>query len=103
MYTDKEKQKEATKEAVKRYRAKKCNTQDVIPGNVIPDPVIPEGDVIPQAEKLKAFISRGDNLEKLQRIAGSLGKLSNEVYFMGMTFEDIGNLFGPLPGKYSRN
>jgi hypothetical protein len=39
------------------------------------------------------------NLERLQRIAGSLGKYADQVYYgqHGLTMKDIGGVIGILP------
>ena len=56
---------------------------------------------------VKAYISREvpgmANLERLQRIAGALGKRAGDVWFgvSGLTMEDIGSVLGTKEGKYA--
>ena len=63
-----------------------------------------EGD--PWADVI-AYLNEPDhgmpNLERLKRIAGSLGKRAGEVYFgiSGLTLEDIGAVIGVQGGLYA--
>ena len=99
-YKDAEQAREAAKLRQQKHR-----------NRVTPDlshPVTPaitllEGD--PWAD-VKAYIERESprmaNLERLQRIAGCLGKRAGEVYFgiSGLTLEDIGKVIGVQEGVY---
>ena len=118
-YRDKSKQQAANREAKRRQRA------DVIPcmvGDVIPTDVIPaklEGDVIPAQNvipchtlptewaHLKAWLADPGQtgmprVERLQRLAGSLGKLGDEVEFGGLTISEIGKVIGVKGPLYSK-
>lgn len=119
MYKDKEKQKEVNRERVRRYREKQKGvtsegvTEEGVTPPVTPSPVDGWPDV-------KAFIERESlgmpNLERLQRIAGSLREhklspvgggpsypASKDVWFgvSGLTMEDIGSVIGTKEGKYA--
>jgi len=67
------------------------------------------GDVLPDPwEHVKDFITRPSNskmpnLEKLQRIAGSLGKYAGEVWLGDLTMQDIGEVIGTLPPAISKD
>jgi len=117
-YKSKEAQREANREAQKR-RYEKIN--------LIPDKenLIPEAEVgitekphtlephtqnlIPDPwQHVQEFIKRTEPpgtmpyLERLQRIAGSLGKNAHEVRFGIFTMEDIGHVIGTLPPVIGR-
>jgi hypothetical protein len=89
-YKDKEQQKVAIRKAVAKHRG------------VIPDVIPSEG-----WRTVEAYISREGpampNLERLQRIAGSLGKYAGDVWFglSGLTMRDIGEVIGTQPARYS--
>jgi hypothetical protein len=66
-------------------------------------------DVVPVRKQLDSrwkhladYIKEGNNLEKMQRIAGSLAlrHLDGEVWFGGLTMKDIGDTIGTLPPLY---
>ena len=117
-YKDPEKQREANRERIRRYRDKQkgvtsdvvCNTLDVTPQaqGITKTSVTPCNPlVIPETwQVVRDFISRPtegmSNLEKLQRIAGSLGRNADEVWFglMGLTMGDIGRVIGMQEAKY---
>lgn len=40
-------------------------------------------------------------LERLQRIAGSLGHNAGDVWFSGLTMQDVGETIDTLPPKYA--
>lgn len=111
MYKDKEQQREANRIASQRRREKQKGmtqgmtetegmTQENITPVITPNPVDGWPDV-------KAYISREApgmaNLERLQRIAGALGKRAGDVWFgvSGLTMEDIGSVLGTKEGKYA--
>ncbi len=66
----------------------------------------PETDWEPLKDYLRQDTRPGDmsHLERLQRIAGSLGKLSGEVRFglEGPTFQEIGDTIGVEGALYGR-
>ena len=107
-YKDKEQQKEAVKRAVQKHR-EGITQEPAIPTE--PDiPVIP--DVIPKLSPewahVREFISRPQsgrmtNLEKMQRVAGSLGKNAGDVWVGGLTMEDIGEVIETLPAAISKD
>jgi len=109
--------KEASKLRMQRYRKRnKSVTESVTysPNSVTinADNVThsPDGFTSPPPEseqpdawrKLGEFIKRGNNLEKLQRIGGSLGKYSNEVWMGGLNLLEIGSVIGTKPGLYAK-
>ena len=102
---DPEKRKEAARERQQKHR--KGVTMGVTSEGVTGQGVTED---IPKAwANVRDFIraessSSMPNLEKLQRIAGSLGKNAHEVRFglYGPTLEDIGNTIGVLPPLVSR-
>uniref|UniRef100_A0A6H2A0K0 Uncharacterized protein n=1 Tax=viral metagenome TaxID=1070528 RepID=A0A6H2A0K0_9ZZZZ len=116
-YKDPEKQKEAIKKAVQKYRglgdqAQICNTpkHGVEAGITKLNRVMEPGDrVIPDlpSDALKAYISRPSpgmaNLERLQRLSGSLGKYGSQVFMGNYTIEEIGKAIGVLPPLYPRS
>ena len=79
----------------------------------VPEKLRVRAETDPQWKKIEEYISRPTpkgqmpNLERLQRIAGSLGKLSGHVFFglgptSGLTAEEIGKTLGvkgPLHDK----
>uniref|UniRef100_A0A6M3JR54 Uncharacterized protein n=1 Tax=viral metagenome TaxID=1070528 RepID=A0A6M3JR54_9ZZZZ len=109
-YTDKAKEREANKERARRYReAHKPTGPTVTPVT----PVTPDNSrsnldsmVIP-SDALKAYISRPSpgmaNLERLQRLSGSLGKYGSQVFMGNYTIEEIGKAIGVLPPLYPRS
>lgn len=114
-YKDPEKQKEANLKAQRKRRGLIPVPYPVIPDGgdspvgvtfVIPDtdPVTPsEADVTlpPEWAHVRDFIrsesSGMPKLERLQRIAGSLGKYAEGVYFGDLTMGEIGKVIGVLP------
>lgn len=105
-YKDQSRQREANR--LRMQKARQGNTEpevspeNVLP-NVLPDVLLPDIRALPDAwAHVKEFISRparpGDkgNLEKLQLIAGSLGKRADQVWFGlgGLTMADIGQTLG---------
>lgn len=116
MYRDREKQREATKNRVAKHRARGVTPDLVTPLGVTPDLVTPlnvEGqNVTPQnptvenvapinvtplsgysqtdIAHLKAFISQGNNLVKLQRICRELGKNQEHVFLGSFRLDDLG-------------
>ena len=106
MYKDKAKEKAATTERVRRYREKQKGvtiegvTPQGVTENVIPvTPLDGWPDVIAYIERDSP---RMPNLERLQRIAGSLGSNASEVWFgvTGLTMQDIGEVIGIQPSLY---
>lgn len=109
-YKDKERQKEAVRKSMAKARGcetlddnvkpQSCETLNEVKPPVTPSPVDGWPDV-------KAYISREvpgmANLERLQRIAGALGKRVGDVWFgvSGLTMEDIGSVLGTKGGKYA--
>ena len=93
MYKDKEKQREYNKKRMAKVRG---NTE----GNT--GSPTPESEQPDAWKKLSEFIKRGNNLEKLQRIGGSLGKYSNEVWMGGLNLLEIGSVIGTKPGLYAK-
>ena len=103
MFKDLKRQKEANKEAAKRYRQK--TKRGIIP------PVIPEENIIPDViphsvfqyimskggtitpTLLNALVDKGKRA-KLQKLYDSLAKRGFEIYYgvSGITFKDIGEL-----------
>ncbi len=119
-YKDKERQRQAQRDAMDRKRhVNPVNLKDVNLGTCETfdvDLTQPQGVcliVIPSPKDgwpdVKAYISRESprmaNLERLQRIAGSLGKCSGDVWFgvSGLTMEDIGSVIGTKEGLYARS
>jgi len=113
-YKDRLKQKEAVKRAVAKSRVlqkgitvdESCNTLGVIPEAKPPKGITV--DVIPHGHDpawvhIKEFVQRQEPpgtmpyLERLQRIAGSLGKNAHEVRLGALTLEDIGKVIGVMP------
>ena len=95
--------KEARRDYMRDYRKKKSvnplEASDYgITGDNREDNV---NRVDPAWEHVKEFIQRPSprmpNLERLQRIAGSLGKNAHEVWFGNLTMQDIGQVIGTLP------
>lgn len=94
-YRDKEKQREAVKEAVARHR--KGITSEGITQS--PDVILsPEWAHV--VEYIKRPSPRMPNLERLQRIAGALGQHADEVHFGDLTLKEIGEVIGVLPPLY---
>lgn len=93
--------------AAERQRKHRNVTPDT-PKAVTPDgmsrPAVTPSDGWPDVE---AYILRDSprmpNLERLQRIAGSLDKYADQVMFgvSGLTMQDIGETIGSLPPAYS--
>ena len=116
MYKDKEAQREANRLKAQRHREReKGVTEGVTENNSNPQeltPVTPEivtPDVLPVTPgwaDVQAFILRDSprmgNLERLQRIAGSLGKYADDVMYgiSGLTMQDIGECIGTQPALY---
>jgi hypothetical protein len=108
MYKDKVKQMEANRIASQRRREKQ---KGMTQGMTETGGMTQENPVTPSPADgwtdVKAYISREapnmPNLERLQRIAGSLGKNAGEVMFgvTGLTMEDIGSVIGTMEGKYA--
>lgn len=101
-YKDREKQKEATKEAVKRYRQKVLQKDDVIPAKDVIPSVIPEHSVyqcIMSSRRqvtptlLNALVDPVER-EKLERICQALGHRQDRVYYgiTGLTMADVAAL-----------
>ena len=94
MYKDKEAQKIATKERVRRYRDKH---KDGISETVTP------------WHKLKDYLSHPccgmSRLERTQRICGSLNKYSRDVFLfgVGLTAAEIGAVIGTQQGLFERD
>jgi len=105
MPQSKEAKREATRERVKRYRAKKDVTLNYVTPSVV---VTPDVTPLPSEwQVVKDFISRESNskmpnLEKLQRIAGSLGKYADEVWFGELSMGDIGRVIGVQAASFTR-
>ena len=108
-YKDAEQAREANREKARRHREKikgvtkiDSNPRESVTPAVTPNPNDGWKDV-------EAFIKRDSprmaNLERLQRIAGSLGKRSGDVWFgvSGLTMEDIGSVIGTQEGLYARS
>ena len=95
------KQKQRDRE---RDIAPQCDTL-----SVTLDPDLSRTNVTPYDwEHVKEFIQRPPNskmpnLEKLQRIAGSLGKNADAVWFGDLTMQDIGAVIGTLPPAISKD
>ena len=124
MYKDKAAQKEATRERVRRYREKNSTrVTPIVTPIVTPTRVTPRDNVTPKPKNVtpyvtpilptepgwadvQAFILRDSprmgNLERLQRIAGSLGKYADDVMYgiSGLTMLDIGEVIGTQPALY---
>jgi hypothetical protein len=107
-YKDKEKQKEATRERVRRYREK---GKDVTPQveNVTPIAELhnPQDKAWQHVKEYIQSESPGmSRLERLQRIAGSLGKYADQVYFgvnsegLQLTMDQIGKVIGTKEALY---
>ncbi len=115
--------KEATRLRVKRYRAlhgsvtsspdsvtkatenvtQSPNSVTLEEGEGVTKVGISPEDIRPDAwEKLHSFIQRGNNLEKLQRICGSLGGYAQGVWMGDLNLEDIGEVIGVKQGLYSK-
>lgn len=107
-YKDLEQAREANREKARRHRERKKVTPDSNPlENVTPTTTkIVTPNPSDGWKDVEAFISREspgmDNLERLQRIAGALGKYAGDVWFgvSGLTMEDIGSVIGTMEGKY---
>ena len=96
-YKDKVQQREAVRKAVAKHRG--------ITPEGITDTKVPSGGehvIPPEWQAVKRYISRPGNLDRMQRIAGSLGVTSNKVYLAdqvyfgigGLTITDIGKVIG---------
>ncbi len=112
-YKDKEAQREASRERIRRYRALH---KGVTSEQGVTDPSVSEGVTLGQgvtsgvtgsltgpwltvAEKINTPCPGMPNLERLQRISGSLSKYADQVWFGlgGLTMSDIGKVIGTLP------
>ena len=95
-YKDKGKQRDATRRAVAKYR------QGITSEGITSEkPVIPEASnpIDPSWQHVKGWLLADPGvgmprLERLQRIAGSLGKYADDVWFGGLTMGDIGRVIG---------
>lgn len=99
-YRDKEQEREAARLRKQRQRSR----PDVTPSDVTPsavEDVTPEVALPPEWAHVRDFIrsesSGMPKLERLQRIAGSLGKYADGVYFGDLTMGEIGRVIGVLP------
>ncbi len=108
-YKDEEARKEAGRERIRRYRALH---QGVTLEQGVTEPVVSEGVTslsgvtgtltgpwLTVAEHINTPCPGMPNLERLQRIAGSLGKYADQGWYGlgGLTMEDIGRVIGTLP------
>lgn len=96
-YKDKETQKQANREIKKRRRSK--SSEGVTSGNVTP--VLDD----PAWQNIANFINRESstdmtNLEKLQRIAGSLGTYADQVYMGELTMAEVGKVIGTKEARF---
>ena len=92
-FRSKEKKREATKEAMRRLRGKG----------------ITSGITDPHWQHLIDYINRPEPegtmpyLERHQRIAGSLGKLADQVEWGGLSVQEIKEVIGELPPLYPKD
>ena len=112
MYKDKAAQREANRLKAQRHRerAKGVTLLDSNPQEIVtpvtPKYVTPNLPQEPGWADVQAFILRDSprmaNLERLQRIAGSLGKYADDVQYgiSGLTMLDIGEVIGTQPALY---
>ncbi len=88
-----------------RQRERRMKSLGEVPTNEVPNvkslDVTGEltGPWLVVAEKINAPCPGMPNLERLQRIAGSLGKHADDVWYGlgGLTMSDIGKVIGTLP------
>ena len=94
MYKDREKQKEANRLAKRKQRGYdvKGMTKDSYQQLL----------GIERGKKLDRFVSKGANLEKLQRICGSLGKYAEDVWLGELNLKTIGSVIGTKPGLHGK-
>ena len=57
---------------------------------------------IERGKKLDKFVSKGNNLVKLQRACGSLGKNAEDVWLGELNLKTIGNIIGTKPGLFEK-
>ncbi len=114
-YKSEEAQREAARLRMQRMRARGV-TLGVTSSQGVTDPSISEGVTLESgvtqgvtgeltgpwltvAEKINTPCPGMPNLERLQRISGSLGKYTDDVWYGlgGLTMGDIGKVIGTLP------
>ena len=94
MYKDREKQREYNK---KRMAAVRGNTKGI---KVTHDYQQLLG--VERGKRLDSFVSKGANLEKLQRICGSLGKYAEDIWLGELNLKTIGSVIGTKPGLHGK-
>lgn len=94
------------KDAEERRKRQQARRKGDAPADA-PTQVMPLGDTLddPAWQSVANFINRDSNtkmtnLEKLQRIAGSLGKYADGVFMGDLTMGQIGRVIGVKEGKY---
>lgn len=91
------KNKGATKEAMKRYRERQREgiTEGITKAGITGKT---EGGITglpPAWQSVVTYLKRSpDNLGKLQAVAGSLGKLSDQVWFGALNMQEVGEVVG---------
>jgi len=101
LYKNKEKQREANKVASAKRRAKGM-TQGMTKSEGMTAEEAQKMLGIKRGQRLYNFTSRGNNLEKMQRICGSLGKYANEVWMGDLSVGEIGEVIGVKEGLYCK-
>jgi len=110
-YKDPKQEREAARERMQRMRAKGVTSKQGVTDPSLSEGVTLEAGVtsgvtgtltgpwLVVAEKINTPCPDMPNLERLQRIAGSLGKHADLVWYGlgGLTMEDIGKVIGTLP------
>ena len=113
---DETKRREASAERVRRYRAKRALQKGVTleqgvtslseaEGVTAPLSVTTGVTLPPEWQNVVNFLHKDPgNLEKLQRIAGSLGRNAEEVRFgvSGPTMDEIGRTISILPPRIGK-
>ena len=98
-YKNPEEQRAANKEANKRWREKRKGITEGITKTGITQGItakMGEGITVPPAwQSVVTYLRRSpDNLGKLQAVAGSLGKLSDQVWFGALNMQVVGEVVG---------
>ncbi len=107
-YKDEEARKEAGRERIRRYRAlhSEQGVTDLSLSEGVTSLSGVTGDLtgpwLAVAEHINTPCPGMPNLERLQRISGSLGKYADQVWYGlgGLTMSDIGKVIGTLPAMY---
>ena len=99
--SDVTKRREASRLRMQKMRATRVTPlEDVTPDVTLSDPWEHVKEFI--SEPVTSWVVGGDmtRLERMQRIAGSLGKRAHGVWFGDLTVEDIGKVIGVKEAMY---